>query len=846
MKTRDFIYLSKTTKIMKTGGTLNFLKKAGAILMLLAIFASSCNKYADDFDQINTKLDALAASVAGVAQLNTDMSALKTQVTAIQTAIASLPTTSSVSALATSLTAITTKIDAITTTLGTVATNGTATKAVVDQLKIDLGKLSDKVTADNATLLASDVSQSADIASIVTANTSILTQIAALQTSLDALTGSAADTDATALTIKGLQLMLDAQKVMLEKLLANSNMISDNVSITSDAEVTFYMTKIGQWIGGGMIQGTLLINTTNITSAKLAELKTITDNIIAVIGVGTATITSTATTSLSKPLTFAKLSATTGNLTVSAQADVSFPLLTNVGGSYTVTGKDVSDDLLGAVTGNVVLDYDGGYVQPGLLTVGGDLKLVEWVTGGTNTNVGTLTVDLSGLTSVASLHTGADAAGTLSLTSTTSVNVGQALVSTLVAPAATTVNLAYTGPSAGIASAISVQAGTAASSITVGAKKLLSDLTITGSATSTVALPALVSVAGNTAITAKTLTAASVTTLTGTVGLTSVTPVNLPVLATSGAITAASAVTFTAPVLNTPSMTFGTVLTALEVGTTSGTAEISGTGSAFVTLTVDALAEAMTVPAAVKTATIFGKNATTYAGLAGTVSATSNTLVTLTLGGVLKSATVTSTGLTALHTSGVVNSLTVNGCTNTALTSLDLMHTHYVGGPGSDLTITGNTKLTSLTTSTDMLHALVVTGNTSLAAMNFASYVNLLNHDAANTGGVGGPWDIAVSISNNALVGSFTAAVAATPTTPYAEAVIHSADLSTLKAYLLSAMPATGATLTYVIAMDVDDVDATTAGLQGLAAAMTANDAVSTAIVGGGIDVKTELAILVP
>ena len=75
---------------MKTGGTMNFLKRAGAILMVVAIFASSCNKYADDFKQLNTKLDAVASSVAGLTQLATDVAATKASVTALQTSVAGL------------------------------------------------------------------------------------------------------------------------------------------------------------------------------------------------------------------------------------------------------------------------------------------------------------------------------------------------------------------------------------------------------------------------------------------------------------------------------------------------------------------------------------------------------------------------------------------------------------------------------------------------------------------------------------------------------------------------------------------------------------------------------------
>lgn len=112
------------------------------------------NKYADDFTQLNTKLDALAIQVAGVTTLTTDMSSVKAQVTALQTAVAGLPTTASITALQTSLGSVDTKIDAITTTLNTVATAGTATKAIVDGLKTDLTAFAAKVTADNLAMKA--------------------------------------------------------------------------------------------------------------------------------------------------------------------------------------------------------------------------------------------------------------------------------------------------------------------------------------------------------------------------------------------------------------------------------------------------------------------------------------------------------------------------------------------------------------------------------------------------------------------------------------------------------------------------------------------------------------------
>jgi len=199
-----------------------------------------------------------------------------------------------------------------------------------------------------------------------------------------------------------------------------------------------------------------------------------------------------------------------------------------------------------------------------------------------------------------------------------------------------------------------------------------------------------------------------------------------------------------------------------------------------------------------------------------TVTSANADLTTLTLGGTLASASLTGAAkLATVTTSGVVNTFILDDCDK--VTALNLGHKHYEGGPGSTLTITNNAILASLTTSTDEMKALTVTGNAKLAAANFASYVT--------TTVSGCP---AILINTNALTGDYVKGIAATVTTPYVECKITSAALTTLKAYVAlykdvtslpaismsvdldnvslagAALPTTAVTLTSRMAADVD------------------------------------------
>jgi len=345
---------------------------------------------------------------------------------------------------------------------------------------------------------------------------------------------------------------------------------------------------------------------------------------------------------------------------------------------------------------------------------------------------------------------------------------------------------------------LTVNATKAASAITVGGKIVTGALSIVGSTTSVVSLPTLVSVGTTTGIKGVTLTAPALKTLTGAATLTNVTPVSLPALTTAPAgLTAASAVTFTAPLYNVDAangLTLGAPATTLEVASVAG-GNIASTGAAFVTLKVDALNETLAIPGSVVTATVTGIPAVAVPmATPAIVTAGGATLKTLTLGGVLNSASVTASALTALSTSGVINSLTVNG---TSLVGMTLAHTHYVGGPGSQLTVINNTLLTSLSSGVlDYPQTINVAGNSVLTSLDLSSYhTMLLAGTTTITIGAAG----AVS---NKLSGDYVNAVAMTATTPYYETKVTSADLHKLKAFI--AMHSAVGAPTLVLKANVD------------------------------------------
>lgn len=721
------------------------MKKLLLGVIAFALIITSCNKYEDDFKDLNAKIDALKAQVAGVATLSAGITSMQTQLTALSAAVAALPNpTASITTLGTNLTALTTKVTALQTSL--------------DKLAVDVaaGKVA---------------------------------------------------TDAAVEKVAAMQILLTTAQADIVKILSNTSMYVGNVSITSDAEVTFWTPKIAQL---GMINGTLTVNTSAIT--KVAAMNVILKNVNAVIGETTITATS------GKPIDLSKLTSVVGHFSATG------------GNLILQSAMDISS--LGSVTGNLTLNFDGPYGSTALTTVGGNLALTNYTTTGT-TVTGTTSVNFP-LVAV----TGAFSPTSLPLATTVNVagnmtTFDAAIATTVALRGNYTAGLVFNAP---LATSVSIGAATAAG----GA------ITINAAAATSVSLPNLTTAGAGNAIVITT---------------SAVTAVSLPLLATSGDITinmganngsvdlsvfaSAVAVGITGPkTVILPKYVSGGL--SAPQATTLDLAKYEAntiTALAVETLTLGALNTAAfnitTTFPALKVASITAKSTSTVASV---TSAANSTVTGLTLAGPMVSAVVDGQAkLTSLTTSGVINSLTVNSC---ALlnTGLSLAHTHLVGGTGSVLVVTNNPILASLTTSTNFMRTLTVTDNTVLAKMIFTSYVEILY---PGTAGALSPVDI--NIRGNDINGSYTAPVTQTATTAFVEAIVKSNDLLTLKAYVAK-MAVTAAYINQTLLLDVDDIDAATAGNQKLSTTMT-----DAAIVGrptvvdatGGINTAAEMALVV-
>ena len=827
MKTRDFINTFKTTKIMKTGGTMNFLKRAGAILMVVAIFASSCNKYADDFKQLNTKLDALATQVAGVTQLSTDMAAVKSSVAAVQTAIAALPNpTASIATLTTNLAAVSTKIDGLTTQLGNLATAGTATKAVVDQLKLDLAALAAKTAADDAALTlqlnglaATDVTQSASLATAIANQATLAASIAAAQTSLNNLT-TLDNTLATSAAVAALQVLVQGQKAALDQILLNTSMYNGDVTITTDAEVTFFLAKIAQL---GIVNGNLTIDQSLISAGQLPSVAVITSKIMNVIGTGIVTVNF----KQGDAIDLSKLVSCKGAMTVT--------------GTAKGAGADINLSSLSSVGGNLTLSYDGPYVSSTLKNVGGSLYLVNKAVVAATTPLGTTDINIPGVAVTGSVYDAVPGvAGVVTYPLAADVILAGG-VSSVTAAKATVIKLgATTYGAAGLT--VSASATAAATIDLSAATNITGAASITGFGATAVNLSGLVTAP------------AGLTVITGATGTVDLTKFNEPV----------GTLTVTGPkTLVLPALAAGTV-----VSTTATTANfakldwaIPATLPAVTTLTLGAVANnvALAGYTTVVTVDITGKTVATIpqpavlGGVTATVADAALTTVKLgTGGGTLGVVSLNAVpALVSVTTAGVLNSFTLNACNALTSAALVMGHTHYIGGVGSTLAITNNTNaaFTSIKSSVDYPAFITVTGNTSLTSFDLSSYVTkLLAVAGAATN---------ISISGNAVAGAYTNAIAATPTTPYVETTITSASLHTLKAFV-AAHTAAPPALTMAIDLDAvkigagaasllsvkmkADTDAKAAYLLAPAGTMGVDDAGVWPAATAGIDVPTEMA----
>jgi hypothetical protein len=204
---------------------MNFKKSAGIILMLVAIFASSCNKNSDNFKPIDV-FHPEVIKIARVTQLSLDMDALRASITSTQTNLASLLDNSTATALKNGLTGISARIDGISSTLYILANQNEPSKAVIDGLKNELITLAAKVATNNDDLKArinvlgaSDRINSAQLNALVKTNAALVDQINNAQKSLINLI-TPSNGAAIMVAVDVLIVQMNAAKVSFEILLA--------------------------------------------------------------------------------------------------------------------------------------------------------------------------------------------------------------------------------------------------------------------------------------------------------------------------------------------------------------------------------------------------------------------------------------------------------------------------------------------------------------------------------------------------------------------------------------------------------------------------------------------------
>ena len=739
------------------------MKKVLLSLLAIAAVVLSCQNYDDEFDALNSKVSSLESQIASLSGLQATLATVQSSVSALQTAVNAIPDPS------TSIANLTTKVADILADIAELqaALAGALTQADLDALKASLE------------------STIADLESLVDANAD---ELATLGIDVTNILGTAAS-------------------------------FEGNLIINS-AQTLTYAVSLGSKVKS--IKGNVHVQLTAANKLTAAEVNAVTKNIMNVLG----------------------------NVTIESykeQVDVSS--LTSVSGDYVVIGFDAMDDAL-VTAGDMLLDYAAPYVFKNLTTAKkivlvDNAKVAANTTTGVPAQDGVTSVDFLALTSMtemgtnnpvgshtsgASLHSSGGSShssggnitvtasytpGSLDLQNATKVVIGDVQVHSVTAPKATDVQLHFDGELTGNLSVTAVLA----TSVTIKAISATGGDTITvdQAATGTTTLTGA-TFSGLITTDAKVLSATAAKTLTGGITANTVTSLELASATTAGAISAPLATSFVAKSLVasadiTIKAGTATAATTMELKSIP-TANIKSLAS-LGTLIVHEQAVSLDLTGGVllTAAHVTGKTSAVDV----TVSATEVKLADLQLKGKLGVVTVGTSGtdgltvLKGFSTAGTIKSLVVQNAK--ALESITMGHTEDAA-VGSSLTVKDNDKLTALTTSFDHPTGLTVTGNETLATLDFASFTEApLNYTASSgisftvTGNykitTAGAANIATSTG---MKGDYVAAKAATATEAAVTEKFTQAGLKTLAPFiLLDTGAAATAKFTATISLDYLD-----------------------------------------
>ena len=706
------------------------MKKGLLSVLAFAMVLVGCQNYDDQFDSLNDQISTLATQLNGTdAAIASQAAGFTTQVASLQAQLDALTSSLADDIAALEAQGVSTA-DAIAANAATASEQASSTAAAIaanaatasEQASSTAAALAANAAAIAANAAASS-EQASSTAAAIAANAAA---IAAIQTALD-----------NAATAED----LDSIEEDIDQLLEQTAVTDGPLRLTTVTELE-YVQSLGDFT---RVRGNLTVDVTDeelrdsiaAVNAILSRIRIIIDGDITLTGHESATyLDASALVSVGKDLKVYKKKAMLGAL------------------------QSVNEDL--------ELNYNGGYDFPNLTVV----KNITLTDNASNTMVNFPDVTSDG----GYLSTGSDG-GVATFKYANSVVLGDINVKELTADKATTVTLGY---DAATTTHTTISAKAPGSMIKVSFLGRKTDnIMITGSATSTVYASKL-KYGKYVSITGETVNTDALATVAGKLEIHEAKAVSLPELTAVGSITTMDDATS----VYAPKWAL-TTTAAFAVATTiaikSGSVSLT-TKNVVKKLTIGALANGVTFNvnnfAALETLDIKGVKADAPAAGAQTnvVTASGSSLEDLTVSGYLKALTlVGNQSLESIDTSG--NIIDVKVMENGNLETIAFGHTFVPTDNAPTIYITKNAKLTSVDMkSVAKVKTLTVSGNIKLTSISVAP------SDADNLVSSGA--DVSYTVLNNGLVGSYTAAVSATETDPYAAPKIVQKDLAAIKALI--------------------------------------------------------------
>ena len=789
------------------------MKKSLLSILALAVFATGCQNYDDQFDSLNKQITALTSKVDGLNPATAaDISALTGQLTTL--------------------------------------------KGLVDAM-----------TAQNATDLAAALAKIAEITAALEAlDTKVATDIAGVETSVASVTAALGDTAtseevASLSAVTNLQTELDAIKAALDGLLSAGASLNRDISITNSAELTLAESLIDATSTADYIlEGNLNIVATSGTNydadltGAITRISALTAKLQTVLGTVTATTASSTTALNMDKLTYVKqglvitgkmptvpVLATTGSLTIDTDdSSYSIPTLVSAGAIdidissvVSVTSIQLANVTTtdGAITGSsqfVAVDADVNLGKAGLPAT---VTVKSLTGGGASYTSGTISTTGGNIT----LSAATVSASTIKATGDVSLSGATVLdQSTIIAGGNVDAAQVSVGPTGTVtittgAAGIATLSGATAIGATTMFDKNPRGATITASGGS-INLTALKEQVRGLYLTANAVDLSAMTSNTGALTVVSATALSFPVMASNaGSIVGADVTSINAPALsltatNSVNIKAASTHTYLEITAPAHNSEVLVTTDVGA-LTLVAQDEAIDFNrasqwTALATLNITGKAASSPASQANavTVGSVNVSLTTVTMVGDswLSAFTSNNSPMTSLTTAGRVRSFTVSG---TALNTLTFGHVEVTPGDASSIDI-ANTQVKTLDMSGSAIKTdyIYISDNASLTTVTMPASTNLPEPTAA----------VSITIHDNALTGAWTAAVSGTGTTAYAEGSFGTTTptgINGLSGYVSALVSQTGrgaGTVLYTVEVDA------------ASAAMTTNQAVSVILNGQG------------